>query len=695
MKRYIAGLLLTALLLGAVPLGASAAGSVQEPVMLMCYSDRVAANYYPFIILDGQLYIRSDTAGAFSGFAWDGACFSRDGVRLEPQGMEYRGGTWFPVESVMREMETAVVEEDGALYFCSASVLRQNFLALYDQMSRFPAPFDDEDLAFQSGLVISAAYDILSNARFSTLWKGYYRPLFDEAIYELAVPQDPDDPIFAWLASAETDLLGPAAQKMDKVDEITKEMGLPKSSIYYADDTLERMLRTTQAYREVTGSLGFSLSDFYQGVARASYAYGLESSYLKGLSMLASMEAEDGKEEAMQAAINHMLEVYQDRQEADGWEQMQNLVDTFATEQLEKKAAAAIFACMPKTLQAITAAIRASDFPKQASAIEKSAAYSVIQNKARQRADQLYEAEETDYVALKYAMLLYYKAAMLGYQQYTFDDVVGPLCAAKAEEARTVLMQLSAVQDRDLENHDYGNPKIDTAALKAYTPTSPVADEDLSDVSETEQPEQSRTGESTLEGFVASELEGIWLDHTQMPDRVPNHSELTPYEKGYIETGDGLIGAWRLDLNEDASDELVVLRQRMDGLPKLQLQVYGFHSGDYSQVYLLYEDEVLQAGANGCYLTIQAGANAHVAYCLYGTMYAIDWKPGAEAVTRIAFPERSGDSIAGEDQSSLAKYRAYYGSEAIAMPAAYVDAANGQLALYLTQASRQLMVGGS
>ena len=68
-------------------------------------------------------------------------------------------------------METAVVEEDGALYFCSASVLRQNFLALYDQMSRFPAPFDDEDLAFQSGLVISAAYDILSNARFSTLWK--------------------------------------------------------------------------------------------------------------------------------------------------------------------------------------------------------------------------------------------------------------------------------------------------------------------------------------------------------------------------------------------------------------------------------------------------------------------------------------------------------------------------------------------
>ena len=103
----------------------------------------------------------------------------------------------------------------------------------------------------------------------------------------------------------------------------------------------------------------------------------------------------------------------------------------------------------------------------------------------------------------------------------------------------------------------------------------------------------------------------------------------------------------------------------------------------------------MQAGANGCYLTIQAGANAHVAYCLYGTMYAIDWKPGAEAVTRIAFPERSGDSIAGEDQSSLAKYRAYYGSEAIAMPAAYVDAANGQLALYLTQASRQLMVGGS
>ena len=54
-------------------------------------------------------------------------------------------------------------------------------------------------------------------------------------------------------------------------------------------------------------------------MARASYAYGLESSYLKGLSMLASMEAEDGKEEAMQAAINHMLEVYQDRQEADGW----------------------------------------------------------------------------------------------------------------------------------------------------------------------------------------------------------------------------------------------------------------------------------------------------------------------------------------------------------------------------------------
>ena len=51
-------------------------------------------------------------------------------------------------------------------------------------------------------------------------------------------------------------------------------------------------------------------------------------------------------------------------------------------------------------------------------------------------------------------MLLYYKAAMLGYQQYTFDDVVGPLCAAKAEEARTILMQLSAVQDRDLEDHD-------------------------------------------------------------------------------------------------------------------------------------------------------------------------------------------------------------------------------------------------
>lgn len=690
-KRWIAGLLFVAFAAALLPLPSLAAGGEPELVRLMCYSDRAAENYYPFLVSGNQLYIRSDIAADFSGFTWDGQRYTRDGVQVSPAGISYRNNLWFPIEDLMRQMETAVVEDGGALYFCSASMLKAEFLTFYDQMDRLPTPFDDENLAFQSGLVISAAYNILSGARFSTLWRGYYEPLLEEALYEIAVPQNVDDPIFAWLQQAKTEVLDPSAKQMEQVDSMAEKLGLPQSSVYYSDDDLERLLRMGQEYKKQTGSLGFSLSDFYQGVARASFAYGLESSYLRGISSLSGMNAEDGREEALQAAAQRMMEVYQDRV---GWDQLQNLVDTFVTEQLEKKAALAVFACLPKALKVVEAGIKASDFPKQASAIEKSAAFAVIQNMAYRRARALRQADEIDYVELKYAMLLYYKAAMLGYEQYTFDEAVGAMCASQAQLAQENIEKLAAVLDRDLENYDYSNPSIDVSRLSAYSPTAPVSTEDLSGVTEQEQPNQVETGQATLEAFVRDELAGQWLDHGLMPDSVPAHPEWTAYEKGYVETGEGIIGAWRLDLNEDACDELVVLRQAMGSFPTLRLQVYGFQNGSYSQIYLLYEEELMAAGSNGCYLAIQPGPNAHVAYCLYGTMYAVDWKQDASAVTRIEFPERAGSSISQERQSSTAQYRAYYGDEAIGTPAAYVDASNGQLALYLTQASRQIMVGG-
>ncbi len=692
-KRWIAGLLVLACV-ACLALPTARAAGEPELVSLMCYSDRMAENYYSFLVSQGQLYIRSDVAAAVSGFQWDGQRFSRDGVELNPSGLQYRNNDWFPMEGLLTQMETAVVEEGGALYFCSASVLKADFLTLYDEMDRVPAPFDDEELAFQSGLAISAVYNIFSSARFSVLWQGYYEPLFMEALYEIAVPQDVDDPIFQWLTSAKTEVLDPAAKQMDKIDSLSEKLGLPQSQLYYAENDVEQMLRTAQEYQRATKKMGFTLGEFYQGVARASFTYGLESSYLKGMEEIASMTAADGKEEALQTSIAELTKQYEASIAGDGWAQLRNLVDTFGTEQLEKAASAAIYACLPKSLQALSSAIKSTDFPKQASALEKSAVYAVIQNMAYRRAKALREADEIDYVKLKYAMLLYYKAAMLGYEQYTFDEKVGELCAMQAEKAKAQIERLSAVLDRDLENYDYSNPTIDISGLEAYVPTSPVSTEDLSDVKEQQQTNQVETGESSLASFISQNLTGPWLDHTLMPDKVPVHSEWTAYEKGYVETGEGIIGAWRLDLNEDAYDELVVLRQRMGSFPKLSLQIYGLRNGNDSQVYLLYEDELMQAGSNGCYLTIQAGPNPHVAYCLFGAMYAVDWKPGSDSVTKIEFPERAGDSISQEDQSSAAQYEAYYGSQAIGTPAAYVDASNGQLALYLTQASRQMMVGG-
>ena len=101
---------------------------------------------------------------------------------------------------------------------------------------------------------------------------------------------------------------------------------------------------------------------------------------------------------------------------------------------------------------------------------------------------------------------------------------------------------------------------------------------------------QAKIGSSTFCGTAISYSASSCLLYTS-PDSVPAHPEWTAYEKGYVETGEGIIGAWRLDLNEDACDELVVLRQAMGSFPTLRLQVYGFQNGSYSQIYLLYEEE--------------------------------------------------------------------------------------------------------
>lgn len=71
-KRWIAGLLFVAFAAALLPLPSLAAGGEPELVRLMCYSDRAAENYYPFLVSGNQLYIRSDIAADFSGFTWDG-----------------------------------------------------------------------------------------------------------------------------------------------------------------------------------------------------------------------------------------------------------------------------------------------------------------------------------------------------------------------------------------------------------------------------------------------------------------------------------------------------------------------------------------------------------------------------------------------------------------------------------------------
>ena len=691
-----------------IPIPALAAADARI-MTVECYSDRAdMPQYYAFLYTGGKLHISGECVALFGGFQWNGGkVFTRGDYRVVQDAVYHGGQYWFPLYETMKKMETAYVVENGDFYFCSSNMLTAEFMTYVDKMKRYPAPYDEDSIVFQGGLLYSAVFNVTTEFRLRTFVKGYFLPVFEDIIYDMAVAQTTTDPIYEWLASVEGNVITPLAQGDKQVDSLEEKLGLESSSMYYSENVLEDMMEVAAEYK---GS-DFSLAEFYQSAACATYAYDLNQSYLKGLKLLLRVPAEDRPEEAMEEAITDMFRVLKDREKAEGWDQLSNLIENVFWDTTEKMAAIAIKKSLPKVVKMGIKLIEHSDMPKQTGAIERSAAFAIVQDQAEELVEDILSEDEIDYVELKYALILYYKAAMMGYREYTFDDFVGASYQLEAEELAEIIAQLSSVMDRDLENIGFKSTLLSTGQLEIYesevtaTTTTTTQTRPAQSVQPAETTTTRKTKPAVEDAGQEAEatnvytaldsyrnmlmLENNWLNSRYLSDSVFDWtgSNARVKSKGYVEEGTGAIGIWKLDLNSDGYAELVMFKQKMNGMPELTLEIYGYKPGQGAQIYKLYSQTLMQAGSNRCFVEIYSGANPHIAYMKHGTTYAIDWKKGAERITQTEYPQDMGNSIAEGIGSSSSKYIREYGEAGTRTPVAIIDASGGLLALHLTQGS--------